>query len=128
MAGLDALIDAVDLEDYLEVNPDGTKTLRLAYPFEIQVNAGRGAEAQTVETLRLRRPKAREIDMIENARPGGQSKAFRGFARALIAEPAAIPEKYVEDMDAEDSLRLLAVAASFFPKLKSATGEAPPTS
>lgn len=128
MSGLDSLIDAVDLEDYLDVNPDGTKTLRLAYPFDIQVNAGRGAESVAVEALRLRRPKAREIDMLESARPGSQSKVLRAFARALIVEPSPLPEKYVEDMDAEDSLRLLAAGASFFPKLKPATGEAQPTS
>lgn len=124
MAGLDSLLDEVDLSEHVSDNPDGSKTLRLEYPFSIRVNG----EDVAVDGLRLRRPKARELDAIENMPPGKQNKALRSFAHGLIVDPPGVPGSRIDDMDAEDAIRLVAAAASFFAKLRSKDGEKQPTS
>lgn len=114
----DELMAGVDLDGYVTDNPDGSKTLTLDEPFDIQVSEkGRGRETQTVSELTFRRPKLAALDLIERARPGQQMLAARAYAFSLISDPAGLRARHIDDLDVDDGLRAVAVALGFLSKL-----------
>jgi hypothetical protein len=114
MSVFDETLDGIDLENWVEDQADGSKRVTLEYPTEIKVNTGKGQTVERVESLVLRRPKGRELDILERAGSAGVS-ACRKFAASMIVEPEGLAERHVGDLDAVDSLRVVSVALSFLP-------------
>ena len=120
---VDALLDGIDMEEWVEDGPNRTRTLRLDEAFEITINDGRGKQTVSVESLTFRRPRMRDLKHLK-----GESIEDMGkFAAGLIIEPAGISQKHLDDLDYEDAMRVIAVAVGFFQVLVgSKTGETPP--
>ncbi len=116
MAGFDDVLEAVDLDGCVEENPDGSKTLTFEYPAEIKVGNGKELVPENVDKVTLRRPKGSEIDLLERGMTGKFMAAARTFAQTLIVEPKGLPQRFAGDLDASDSLRLIAAALSFLPR------------
>lgn len=76
------------------------ETLTLQYPIQ--------SEGTTLDTLTLRRPKARDLKLMETTKGGDIQKSVM-----LIANLAAISPKAVEDLDAADFQKVNEVVASF---------------
>ncbi|WP_163833294.1 phage tail assembly protein [Spartinivicinus ruber] len=75
-------------------------TVNLEYPIQ--------CEGVTVDSITLRRPKARDLKIMETTKGGDISKSI-----TLIAHLAEISPKAVEDLDAADFQKVSEVVASF---------------
>jgi hypothetical protein len=117
MSAFDALIEGISVGEYITENPDGTKTLRLDSPFTMQLRDGNGLTDVSVDGLRLRPPKLREIDQLEAGPTTKFLPIARAFAAKLIVDPLPCPQKYIDDLEGGDGFRLLAVALGFLPKV-----------
>ena len=116
MASFEAVLEAVDLDGWMEENADGTKTLTLEYGGEIKVGTGKELMLENVASLTLRRPKGREMDTLERGMGGKFMEAARNFAQSLVIEPKTLPSRFAGDLDAADMMRLIAVALTFLPR------------
>ena len=126
-SGADLTAEDLDLDAYLEINPDGTRRLRLAYPFAITVKRDGGPkQEETVDQLHFRRPKAGHLDLLANAT---DRTALRDL-RTLMAALTGVEAKLLGDnLDGVDFMRAAMVVAGFFPTSPSrATGERSPAS
>ncbi len=77
-----------------------SNAIKLQFPIE--------SEGQTIETITLRRPKARDLKKMENGKGGEIAKSID-----LIANLAEIPPSAVEDLDAADFQAISGVVAGF---------------
>lgn len=106
----------LDLDTYLTENPDGTKTLKLEYPFAIGEKVGGGDwQDRDVKELNFRRPKAGDLDLLEKITDKNVFAPTRVFVAALCGIAA---ETLRKEMDAVDSFRALEVSMGFLPKPK----------
>jgi len=77
-----------------------SNAIKLQFPIE--------SEGQTIETITLRRPKARDLKKMETGKGGEIAKSID-----LIANLAEIPPSAVEDLDAADFQAISGVVAGF---------------
>jgi hypothetical protein len=69
-------------------------------------------EGETITELSIRRPKVRDLRVLEEVTQGKPSQLDQGAA--LLSLLAGIPEAAVEEMDATDFARASEVIAGFF--------------
>ncbi|UAA38224.1 phage tail assembly protein [Paraneptunicella aestuarii] len=66
------------------------------------------AEGRTIESIEIRRPKARDLRKMETAKGGDIAKSID-----LIANLAELPPSAIEDLDAADFQELSTMVAGF---------------
>lgn len=94
------------LEEWITRNPDRSVTLRLGEPVDV---------ASTVTSeLRLRRPKAKDLRMIQASEQEGSSGLNFGAALDLGAKLAGVSPAVVDELDIPDAMRLAEVIGGFF--------------
>ena len=73
-------------------------------------------EGEMITELSIRRPKVRDLRVLEEVTQGKPSQLDQGAA--LLSLLAGIPEAAVEDMDATDFARASEVISGFFEGVK----------
>lgn len=107
----------VSLEGYVEDGEEGRKVLRLDYPIKVTVTDGSGSHAEEVEHIEFRRPIARDLDLLDSLASGKAVMAgSRKFVAALVYQDNRISLRKIEELDAEDMMRAMAVCFGFFQK------------
>lgn len=95
-------------------------TYHLLFPVTYKDAAGTEA---TVTELKLRRPKAKDMRLLERVQNEGGGDIAASLA--LLAAINDLPETAIDELDAEDVLELSGVLLGFLPeKLRRKDGEA----
>lgn len=114
----------VDLTGFVEDGDQGRKVLRLEYPIEVTVKDGSGSQVETVEYIEFRRPIARDLDLLDSLASGKAVMAgSRKFVAALVYQDSRISLRKIEELDAEDMMRAMAVCFGFFQKPSQKTSD-----
>lgn len=95
-------------------------TYKLMFPVTYKDDAGNDA---TVAELKLRRPKAKDMRLLERVQNDGGGDIAASLA--LLAAINGLPEAAIDELDAEDVMELSGVLLGFLPeKLRRKDGEA----
>lgn len=86
-----------------------TATLPLKHPITVTLRGNGGEREETIATLSLRKPKARDMRALDSVK-GDASRLI-----ALAARLTGHPEKIIDELDGEDFVTLGQLVARFFP-------------
>lgn len=107
----------VDLSEYVEDSDKGRKILRLEYPLEIIIEDSTGTVIEEVKHIEFRRPVGRDLDLLDSLADGKSvMNGARKFVSALVYGDSRITQRKLEELDAEDVMRSMAVCFGFFQK------------
>ena len=83
-------------------------------PITIQLSTPISFEGYTITELNIRRPKVRDLRVMEQATADKPTQLDQGAA--MVALLSGIPEAAIEELDAADFTRASEVIAGFFEK------------
>ena len=107
----------VDLDEYVEDSVKGRKILRLEYPLEIKIEDSSGNSVEEIKHIEFRRPIGRDLDLLDSLADGKSvMSGSRKFVAALVYGESRITQRKIEELDAEDVMRCMAVCFGFFQK------------
>lgn len=106
----DAAAAAAALDEYVTVNDDGSKALRLEYPIDVKMKRGNEIREDLITSITFRRPQGDDLLAIMNFT--NQAEQARQALLRLTGQPPAVIGK----IDVADFMRAADVVNSFFPK------------
>ncbi len=102
------------MPEWLTANGDGSYTMRLKWPFEVQVRKDGKVAPLQFDSLRVRRTCA--ADLVEVQKAEKAQKTDAEIALMLLSRLSAKATEIVSRIDADDLARFGEVVERFFPK------------